>query len=123
MRLAQRRRVAAIVIATCLRVCTAIAQSSDTSLPAATIESGQAQFFIDDYLIASQGELQRTLRQPKKDHGCNEPVIAIDDEFGETKSTLEANGTIVYDPKLKKWVMFALAFASSWPGESADRVR
>ena len=39
------------------------------------------------------------------------------------KATLEANGTIVFDPKLKMWVMYCLAFASNWPGESADRIR
>ena len=100
-----------------------LAQSRDTSVPAVPVKSGLAQFFVDDYLIAAQNDLKRTLRQPKKDHGGNEPVIAIDEEFGDTKSTLEANGTIVFDPRLKKWVMFTLSFASNWPGESADRVR
>ena len=98
-------------------------RSADTSLPPVTVSSGQAQLFVDDYLIATQAGLQRTLRQPTKDGGGNEPVIAIEDEFGETKSTLEANGTILYDPKLKKWVMFALAFAPHWQGQSADRVQ
>jgi len=74
------------------------AQSRDTSLPAVTLKSGEAQLFVDDYLIASQSDLQRTLRKPKKDDGGNRPVIAIEDEFGETRSTLEANGTILYDP-------------------------
>ena len=101
----------------------AIAQSGDTSLPSVTLTSGEAQFFVDDHLIAWQSDLQRTLRQPKKDRGGNEPVLAIEDEFGDTKSTLEANGTIVYDSQLKKWVMYTLAFASNWQGESADRVR
>ena len=91
--------------------------------PSSRSRSGQPQLFVDDTLIATQSGLLRTLRQPKKDHGGNEPVLAIADEFGESKSTLEANGTILYDPKLKKWVMFTLAFCSSWPGESADRVR
>ena len=112
-----------VAVAMCIGTLDAFSQSNDTSLPPVTLERGQAQLFVDDYLIASQSELKRTLRQPKKDNGGNQPVIAIDDEFGETKSTLEANGTILYDPKLKKWVMFTLAFASSWPGASADRVR
>lgn len=107
----------------CLGVPLVLAQNVDTSLPAVTIKSDVAQFFVDDYLIASQDSLKRTLRQPKKDKGGNEPILAIGDEFGETKSTLEANGTIVFDPQLNKWVMFCLAFASNWPGESADRVR
>jgi hypothetical protein len=87
------------------------------------LNTGEAQLMVDDYLIARQEGLVRTLHQPAKDGGGNEPVIALVDEFGQTKGTLEANGTILYDPKLKKWVMFALAFASGWPGESADRVR
>ena len=99
------------------------AQSRDTSLPAVTLKSGESQLFVDDYLIAAQSDLERTLRKPKKDNGGNRPVIAIEDEFGQTRSTLEANGTILYDPRLKKWVMFALAFASSWRGDSGDRVR
>ena len=112
-----------IVVALCLGIRAALAQSNDTSLPAVTLQKGEVQLFVDDYLIAAQSGLERTLRQPKKDNGGNAPVIAIEDEFGETRSTLEANGTILYDPKLKKWVMFTLAFASNWPGNSADRVR
>lgn len=99
------------------------AACADTSLPPVVIPSGQAQLFVDDYLISIQVGLKRTLRRAVKDGGGNEALISLDQEFGETKATLEANGTIVYDPRLKKWVMFALAFASSWPGDSADRVR
>jgi hypothetical protein len=121
MKHTHRTAIAAVVVA--LFSCLAPAQSNDTSLPAVTIEGGQPQLFVDDYLIAAQGDLQRTLRQPRKDQGGKQPVLAIEDEFGETKSTLEANGTIVYDSKRKMWVMYALAFASSWPGQSADRVR
>lgn len=116
-------RSLAFAAAICLAAGRLLAQGNDTSLPAVTLESGKAQLFVDDYLIAAQSDLKRTLRQPTKDGGGNAPVIAIDDEFGETRSTLEANGTILYDPKLQKWVMFTLAFASNWPGDSADRVR
>ena len=112
-----------IAFSICITQRIAIAQSTDTSVPAVHLKSGESQFFIDDYLIAHQSGLHRTLHQPTKDHGGNEPVLAIENEFGETKSTLEANGTILYDPKLKKWVMFTLSFCSNWPGESADRVR
>ena len=112
-----------LLAAASLCVREASAQLGDTSLPAVTIENGVPQLFVDDYLIASQTGLARTLRQPTKDEGGREPVIAIEDEFGETKSTLEANGTIVFDTHRKKWVMYTLAFCSSWPGESADRVR
>jgi hypothetical protein len=100
-----------------------IARAADASFPSVKLNNGEAQLFVDDFLITQQTDLQRTLHQPKKDNGGNEPVLALADEFGETKATLEANGTILFDPRLKKWVMFALAFSSSWPGESADRVR
>ena len=83
------------------------------------IPIGQAQLFIDDDLIESQDGLRRTLHQPKKDDGGNVPVLALESEFGDVPATLEANGSIVYDPRLKKWVMFAVAFAPS----TADRTR
>ena len=86
-----------------------------------SIKPGVAQLFVDDFLIAEQAGLKRTLRQPKKDNGGNAPVIALEKEFGDTAATLEANGTILYDPRLKKYVLFALAFASALPG--SDRVR
>jgi hypothetical protein len=96
---------------------------ADPPAPALEIPSGKAQLFVDDFLIGEQRGLRRTLHQPKKDHGGDRPVIALEDEFGETKATLEANGTILHDKKLGKWVMFALAFAPNYPGPSADRVR
>jgi hypothetical protein len=99
-----------------------VAQVS-TALPAVDIPPGQPQLFVDDYLIADQVDLKRILHQPVKDHAGSKPILAIDDEFGETKSTLEANGTIVFDPRLKKWVMFTLGFAPHWQGASGDRVR
>jgi hypothetical protein len=79
-----------------------------TAIP---LQTGIAQLFIDDYLIASQENLQRTLNQPAKDLSGTLPIIALEDEFEYPGSTLEANGTIVYDPVLKKYVMFALAFS------------
>src|SRR5689334_18068458 len=85
------------------------------------IQSGVAQLFVDDFLIAEQSALKRTLRQPKKENDGNTPVIALEQEFGAYSATLEANGTILYDPRLKKYVLFALAFSSSQPGP--DRVR
>ena len=101
----------------------AAAPGADASTPPVELVTGEAQLFIDDFLISRQDGLSRALHQPRKDGGGNEPVLELEDEFGETKGTLEANGTIVHDPKLGKWVMFALAFASSYPGASADRVR
>lgn len=90
--------------------------------PAIAVENGQAQLFIDDHLIDVQQGLKRTLRRPKKDNGGNTPVISLDDgEFGEHLSTLEANGSILYDTRLKKYVMFALGFSP--PKQGWDRVR
>ncbi|MCA9415478.1 MAG: hypothetical protein KC917_04380 [Candidatus Omnitrophica bacterium] len=90
-----------------------ISAGADDSAPV-KIEAGLAQLFIDDYLIDSQENLERTLHQPTKDHGGNIPIIALpQDAFGELPATLEANGSIVYDPNLKKMVMYALAFCSS----------
>lgn len=85
------------------------------------VEAGVPQLFVDDYLIESEYGLTRTLHQPRKDDGGNVPVIAITDEFDGVPATLEANGSIVYDPRLAKWVMIALAFASSMTGP--DRAR
>src|SRR5262245_52939511 len=99
------------------------ARGADVSTPPLRLKSGQAQLFVDDFLISEQRGLTRTLRQPKKDQEGNRPVLALEGEFGDTKATLEANGTILQDPKLGKWVMFALAFCSGYPGASADRVR
>src|SRR5262245_11826012 len=104
-------------------VCASLTRAADPPVTVLKLNTGEAQLFVDDYLIGQQSNLVRTLHQPKKDNGGNTPVLALADEFGETKGTLEANGTIFRDPKLNKWVMFTLAFASSWPGESADRVR
>src|SRR5262245_57255741 len=76
---------------------------AEVSTPPVRLKSGQAQLFVDDFLIGEQRGLSRTLHQPKKDRGGNEPVLALEGEFGGTKATLEANGTILQDPKLGKW--------------------
>jgi hypothetical protein len=77
---------------------------------AATIEPGVPQLFVDDAFIESSQSLHRTLHQPRKDDDGNTPVIALAEAFATSPGTLEANGTIVFDPKLKRYVMFALAF-------------
>ena len=76
--------------------------------PPIPIEHDVPQLFVDDALIDTQANLKRTLHQPKKDNGGNEPILSITDQYGGTPATLEANGTIVFDPKLKKWVMICL---------------
>src|SRR3990172_5665130 len=64
------------------------------------IAAGQAQLFVDDFLIATQNELQRTLHSPTKDNGGNVPILEAPEE-----ATYIAYGSIVHDPKLKKYVM------------------
>jgi hypothetical protein len=83
------------------------------------VERNVPQLFVDDALIEQADGLRRTLHCPVKDDGGNQPVIAIENEFGSTPATLEANGTIVFDSRLKKYVMFALGFA---PSRQIDRV-
>src|SRR5262245_17598379 len=61
------------------------APGADVSTPQVRLQAGQAQLFVDDFLISQQNGLVRTLHQPKKDDGGNRPVIALADEFGETK--------------------------------------
>lgn len=98
--------------------------AGSTSTQAGTpipVARGEAQFFVDDFLIDTQSQLVRTLHRPVKDDGGNHPVIALENEFGGLPGTLEANGTIVYDPRLKKYVMFAIAFSTAVKGP--DRVR
>lgn len=85
------------------------------------VQTGVAQLFVDDYLIGAQTDLVRTLRQPKKDHDGNLPIIPPPKDYGEFPATHQANGSIVYDPNLKKYVMFALACALS--DRSWERVR
>ncbi len=73
------------------------------------VHTGEPQLFIDDYLIESSEGLQRTLHEPAKDHGGNRPVIKLEDEFGENNGSLQA-GTILFDPKLGKYVMFTTGY-------------
>jgi hypothetical protein len=101
-----------IVIAACWLVC----QSHAGAESNVTIESGVAQLLVDDYLIERASNLHRTLCQPVKDDGGNQPVIELADEFGDYTATLEANGTIVFDPRLKKYVMFALGISAQKKG-------
>src|SRR6188474_3199048 len=85
---------------------------ADATATPLKIESGVAQLFADDFLIESQTSLKRTLRQPRKDDGGNVPILAFDKEYGEYRATLEANGTVIYDTRLKRYVLFAIGFSS-----------
>jgi len=66
------------------------------------IQKGVVQLFVDDFLIEKSNHLVRTLHQPRKDYGGERPVITLEDA-----ETLLAKGTIVYDLRLKRYVMFA----------------
>ena len=72
-----------------------------------TVQPGVAQMFVDDLLIAYQAKLVRTLHQPTKDEGGNKPVIASPEH-----TSLLAYGSIVFDAKLKRQVMFVQEFPS-----------
>ena len=86
-----------------------------------TVEKEEPQLFVDDLLIESQVNLKRTLHMPKKDNGGNFPILQLPtDFFGDIPGTLMANGAIVYDPKIKRYVMFAIAFAAAWNAKAVD---
>jgi hypothetical protein len=119
-------RVRAMLLPALLPLAVLLAASVPAAEPAAgitTIRKGVPELFVDDAIIESQRGLRRTLHSPKKDGAEKTPLLAIEDEFGTNTSTLEANGTIVWDPRLKKWVMFALGFAPTYAGPSGDKVR
>lgn len=80
------------------------------SVVAVDIPPGTAQLFIGDRLIGKNDSAVRTLHQPRKDDGGQMPVLFLEDEFGGVPGTLQG-GTILYDPKLKQYVMFATAGA------------
>ena len=109
-----KRRIAAGCLAVTLAALPAVAQPL-------RVETGVAQLFVDDFLIAEQEDLVRTLHQPVKDHGGNAPVITLPaDTFGGFGFTLEANGSIVYDTRLGQYVMFALGYSSAM-GQERER--
>jgi len=76
------------------------------------IQSGVAQLFIDDHLIETSTNLKRTLRQPEKDNGGNVPVLALSKEVAGADRSLLANGTIVFDTRLKRYVMITDTYPS-----------
>jgi len=76
------------------------------------VRLGEPQLFVDDWLIATASDLKRTLHQPVKDHRGEIPILTL-----PAPQTLLAKGTIVYDPKLNRFVMFA----KSWPDTNIYR--
>jgi len=96
--------VSGIVLHTAPPGCLAAAGAAETPIE---IETGAAQLFVDDFLVESRSGLKRTLHQPGKDRGGNVPVIAA-----KEGASLLAYGTIVHDPRLKRYVMFVQEFPS-----------
>ena len=72
-----------------------------------------AQLFIDDVLIEQQSDLRRTLHQPAKDNDGNSPLIAA-----RSGMTLLAYGSIVWDTRLNRYVMFV----QEWPSRQMYRL-
>ncbi|MBI4581413.1 MAG: hypothetical protein HY718_17050 [Planctomycetes bacterium] len=70
------------------------------------VQPGVAQLFVDDAIIESDRGMIRTLHQPVKDHGGERPIIDA-----PPKTSLLAYGTIVFDTKLDRYVMFVQEFA------------
>lgn len=68
------------------------------------VSRGEPQLFVDDKLISESHALLRTLHQPRKDGGGQVPVIPALDQDG----TLQANVSIIRDPRLNQWVMYCL---------------
>lgn len=85
--------------------------------PVVFVAPGEPQLFVDNKLIAESRALQRTLRQPRKDGGGLVPVLSTPELFG-SRTNLQANGTILYDPRLALWVMYGLRYAPSLSPDS-----
>jgi len=85
-----------------------------TATPAAVVarnpvavQRGIPQLFIDDEIIESDEGSIRTLHQPTKDHGGERPIIAA-----PPQTSLLAYGTIVFDTRIQRYVMFVQEFPS-----------
>ena len=117
-----RRPLMAIAVTATTMLVAGVAPG-DSRVAGFRMARGVAELFVDDTLIESQKGVSQTLHAPTKDDGGSKPILAIEDEFGPNTSTLEANGSIVWDPRLKKWVMFALGFAPTYNGPSGDKTR
>lgn len=76
------------------------ASQPSTKEESVRIRAGESQLFVDNHLIATQDRLQRTLHSPTKDHGGNVPILEAPEG-----STYIAYGSIVFDEKLKRYVM------------------
>lgn len=98
------RSVAAVILLLFFKL--GLARSAE----ALEIQTGIAQLFIGDHLIEKNLSVTRTLHQPKKDDDGMKPVLFLENEFDGVPGTLQG-GTILFDKKLNKYVMFATAGA------------
>ncbi len=73
------------------------------------IKPGEPQLFVDDWILDSSLSIMRTLHRPIKDNGGETPVIAPP----EGERTLTAKGSILFDPRLKSYVMLCKALPST----------
>jgi len=90
----------------------ALATDAFTNRPSVSpvvVPARQPQLFVDDHLIARSRGLKRSLHRPIKDQLGREPVIAPPPGC----ETLLAKGTILFDPRLDRYVMFAKARPST----------
>jgi len=102
-------------------LCLLSSQTVSASETSIQVETGVAQLFVDDYLIESQTNLKRILHQPVKENDGNTPVIELPaDTFGSYSFTLEANGSLIYDPQIHRYVLYALAYSSEM-GKDKER--
>lgn len=104
------RRYCGVLLATAIVTTLATAACPAGGAKPVAIEPGVAQLFVDDELIESSDALRRTLHVPRKEDNGDVPVIELQEAFAEHPGTLEANGSIIFDRKLNRYVMFALAF-------------
>ena len=85
------------------------------------VEADEPLLFVDDLLIESGESLVRRLHQPRKDDGGQVPVLELPEKlFDQYPGTLMADGTIVFDPGLGRYVMFVLAFAGVIDAKAPD---
>jgi hypothetical protein len=107
-----------------LLVCVPLRHRAEAAVPPTEqpipIATSVAQMFVDDFLIEWQEGLQRSLHQPRKDSDGLVPVLTLGNDLG-APGTLQANGTIVFDKRLDKYVMFAIGFSAPLVGW--ERVR
>ncbi len=96
--------VGALVTIGLLTLCPGLSAEPPATI---AIQPGIAQLLVDDAIIQSEQGAIRTMHQPVKDQGGNQPIIDA-----PPQTSLLAYGTIVFDPRLRRYVMFVQEFPS-----------